>query len=468
MTLANEKTDKTIKIKKVIKLGGSCLKDRSSLIQAVSIIKQEREKVALVISALSSVTDLLIDAYHLALGQEKNFRGIISAIQERHLTLASEVLSLERHALLAKKYQELFLKLNRLLQGISLSGETSPSLKASVLSYGERFSVWLIASVLEEKGLSTRVYESEKIGLVSRQISEEAVVDLPCFDYIFMTVSREVEGKNFIPIITGFYGITEEGKTVLFGRNGSDYTAACIARGFKASTLLIYKDVPGFLTADPDLVPEAQLVSSLSRGEAAELSYFGAKILHPRLWEPLENLDCQVEIRSFQSPGVPGTVIKPQADKNERIIKSFSMLENLAILRVEGPGVGIKPGIIGRIGLALADKGINILTVLTSQTAINLLLNEPSAEPAFRVLRQLNEPVIRNIIFESGLALIAAVGQGLRETGGIASRIFYTLASAGVNVEFFSTGASETAIYLLVKSVEARRAIKILHQAFFG
>ncbi len=456
------------KIKKVIKFGGSCLKDRSSLLQAVSIIKNENERVALVVSALSGVTDLLLDAYHLALGQEKNFRGIINSIEKRHLLLASEVLSLKNYALLAEKYRELFFRLNRLVRGIALSGEASTSLKATVLSYGERLSAHLLAATLKEAGLETRVYESEKAGLVATKVSEEAEADLEAFDRVFRSATGEVEAGNFIPVFTGFYGLTPEGRTALFGRNGSDYTAACVARGFRASRLVLYKDVPGFLTADPEKVPEARPIPSLSRLEAAELSYFGAKILHPRIWEPLEPLNCSVEIRSFKSPEAPGTIIKAKAEKSANIIKSLSASENLAVLRVEGPGVGSKPGIIGLLGTTLARNEVNILTVLTSQTCINLILSASEGERALRLVEKIQEPAIRKVLLEKDLALVAAVGHGIRETDGLAGKIFSTLASARINVEFFSTGASETAIYLLLKKNDTGRAVRLLHQAFFG
>ncbi|HEK85462.1 MAG TPA: aspartate kinase [Candidatus Aminicenantes bacterium] len=455
------------KITRVLKFGGSCLKDSSSIHQAALIVKEQKERVAVVVSAVQGVTDLLLDAYHRALEQGKNYQGTLHYLRQKHLIIASELLALKRFGLASEKLSGFFADLDRLLKGINLVGETSPSLKARVLSYGERLSASLMSFVLEEIGLKSRVYESDRIGLIVDRPGDEVSVNLEKFDRNFPSISKEIEGGSFIPVFTGYFGCAENGQVALFGRNGSDYSAAIIARGLKAEVLITYKDVNGFLTADPALIPQAKLIPVLSRDEAAELSYFGAKVLHPKIWDPISDRKITLEIRNYEQPKISGTIITLKSVRSEKIIKSFSINRNISVLRIEGPGVGYKPGIIGLIGSKLSEKDVNILSVLTSQTCINLILTKTSAEKAYQILIELKEPTFKKLTLEHNLALIACVGAGLRETPGVAEKIFSVLAREKINLEFFSSGASEVAIYLIVKNQDALKSIQILHRAYF-
>lgn len=455
------------KVTKVLKFGGSCLRDSSSIRKAALIIKEQEERVAVVVSAIQGVTDLLINAYHQALSQEKNYRGTLNYLKQKHLNLASDLLSLKRFGLASEKFYRAFNEVDRLLKGLTLVGETSPALKARILSYGERLSAFLISQVLEEIELKSRVYETDRIGLIVDQAGDEPSVNLEQFDRNFTGIAWEIEQDSFIPVFTGYFGCTENGQVALLGRNGSDYSAAIIARGLGAEVLITYKDVAGFLTADPKIVPGAKVIPRLDPKEAAELSYFGAKILHPKTWEPISDRRLKLEIRHHERPETAGTTILRGSFKNENVIKSFALNENISVLRIEGPGVGYRPGIIGLIGSRLSEKGINILTVLTAQTCINLILNDSSAEQAYQILFQLKESSLKKIEIERGLALIACVGSGLRKTPGVAGKIFSVLGREKINLEFFSSGASEVAIYLIVKKESALRAIQVLHQEFF-
>lgn len=465
--MVKQKSKAVEKVKSVLKFGGSCLKDSSSILKAALIVKNRKEKVAVVVSAIQGITDLLLDAYHKSLSQNKNYRGTLDCIRQKHLALASELLSLKRFGKASEIFSGIFFNLDRLLQGINLVGETSPGLKARVLSSGERLSAFLFALVLEETGRKARVYESDRIGLVVNRQSEEAEVNLQKFDKNFLWVRQEIEAGSFLPVFTGYFGCTEDGQVALLGRNGSDYSTAVIARGLQAETLITFKDVAGFLTADPAIVAQAALIPVLSRTESAELSYFGAKILHPKIWEPISDRKTVVEIRNYEQPDVSGTIITRNPVRRKNIIKSFSINRDISVLRIEGPGVGFKAGIIGRIGSRLSEKEINILTVLTSQTCINLILNRRVAEKAQEIIRKLEEPAIRKLTIENDLALIACVGAGVRETPGIAGRIFSILARKKINLEFFSSGASEVAIYLILKNKDALETIRALHQEYF-
>ncbi|HOW86579.1 MAG TPA: aspartate kinase [Candidatus Aminicenantes bacterium] len=455
---------------RVIKLGGSCLKDGPSVLKAAGLAGAGRGKAALVVSAVQGVTDLLLEAYQTVLHQGKDPAPVVARIRQKHEALANECLARkEVRDGLEARFSGIFGTLERVLLGISCTGESTGTIKARVLSCGERASAFLLAAALEDAGTGARVYETDKVGLATGGGDpENGSVDLGGFDRLFRPAAEAVLAADEVAVFTGFFGSTPDGKVSLFGRNGSDYSAAVIARGLGASRLEIWKDVPGFMTADPRLVHEARLIPRLSRKEAAELSYFGAKILHPKTWVPLEDRPVPVEIRSFDDERSPGTVILPRGERTPGIVKSFSLNRDVAVLRVSGPGIGGQPGIIGRIGSLLAARGINILTVLTSQTCINLILASAEAGQAVKVLGEAGEETLRLIEAEEDLSLLAAVGEGIRETCGVAGRIFSVLSGAGVNMEFFSSGASDAAVYMLIKRTGAEKAINSLHRHFFG
>ncbi len=455
---------------KVMKLGGSCLKDGPSIMKAARLVGAGPERAAVVVSAVQGVTDLLLEAYRAVLHQGNDAAPIVARIRQKHEALASDCLTRKEVGdRLAERFSEIFGTLERVLLGISCTGESTGTIKARVLSCGERASAFLLAAALEDIGLRSRVYETDKTGLVTGGGDpENGSVDLEEFDRHFRPAAEAILASDEVAVFTGFFGSTPDGRVSLFGRNGSDYSAAVIARGLGASLLEIWKDVPGFMTADPRLVPGARLIPRLSRKEAAELSYFGAKILHPKTWVPLEDRPVPVEIRSFDDEKSDGTVILPLGERTPDIVKSFSLNRDVAVLRISGPGVGDKPGIIGRIGSLLAARGINILTVLTSQTCINLIISSAEAGQAVGTLKEADEEAIRLVEAEEDLSLLAAVGEGIRETCGVAGRIFSILSAAGVNMEFFSSGASDAAIYMLIKRDGAEKAMDSLHRDYFG
>jgi aspartate kinase len=252
-----------------------------------------------------------------------------------------------------------------------------------------------------------------------------------------------------------------------FGRNGSDYSAAAIARGLGAETVEFWKDADGFMTADPRWVPEARPIARLSSAAAAELSYFGSRILHPRVFEPLEGTDISVRIRNFADPDRPGTDIVPGPIQTDPGALCATANTDVAIVRVLGPGVGARPGVIGLVGSRLARAGVNILTVLTAQTAINLLVERDDGEKSRLALAGTGEQAVRSVEVIDDTAIVAVVGNAFDRSPGIAGRFFAALERAGINALLVVGGASESAVYGVVRRGEARPAVRALHAEFF-
>jgi aspartate kinase len=453
---------------KVMKFGGGCLKDARSFSQAAAIIAREEARPAVVVSAVSGVTDGLLEACRRAERSERGIPAGLQKIRSVHASLVENLIGdpdLRRRAL--RIIEARLRKAERLLYGIAYTSEATPSTRSHLLSHGERLAAHLLALILTDRGAPARALESDGIGMITDDTAENATVDLLRFRRNLshvLPVSRR--GKE-IPVVTGFFGVTPRGRVATFGRNGSDYSAAVLAHGLEAERLEIWKDVEGFMSADPRRVAGAKKIGRLSYYEAAELSYFGARILHPRTLEPLRGLTIQVVIKSFWEPDRRGTLVLPAGPARRNVIKSVAANPNVALLRIHGPGVGYKPGIIGSLGQRLSALGINIYSIITSQTCINLVVDRRDAARGREALRAERGGVIEGVDLEDDIALIAAVGQGLRHRRGLAARIFSAVARAGVNVEMISSGASEVATYFIVDKRDQDKALQALHREFF-
>lgn len=453
---------------KVMKFGGGCLRDNDHFMRASEIIISEEEKTLVVVSAVSGMTDTLTEAILIALESEKNVPGLIKTIEQRHNHITEDLFrALASRRAVNESIKAKIKKLERLLYGISYTEETTSSLKAHILSYGERLSAIILSALINELGRKSLPLEADEIGMITDDCYEGATALLPEMKKnLVLNVFPHVD-NGIIPVITGYFGQTKEGKVTTFGRNGSDYSAAVIANVLDASLLEIWKDVDGFMSADPKIVQQAKNIDRLSYYEAAELSYFGAKILDPRAVEPLMEKNIPLAIKNFYEPLRTGTLIQNGSVEHKNIIKSITYNKNISFLRIHGPGVGSRPGIIAEIGHTLLAKGINIYSVITSQTCINLLLDRKDSRASFAALQKLEGGLIENIALEENIALVGVVGKGLSKGRGVAARVFSAVAKEKINVEMISSGASEVAYYFVVCEKDLENTIRVVHRAFF-
>lgn len=281
---------------------------------------------------------------------------------------------------------------------------------------------------------------------------------------------RATLGPDQVHVIPGFYGMSRDGQVTLLGRGGSDYAAAAIARCVDAVSLDVWKDVNGFMSADPRRLPDARPVPRLTYREAAELSYFGARILHPRTIEPLRDAGIPIRIFNFHGSGEPEplTTINGKGSVTEDVIKSVTWTDNIGILRILGAGVGIHPGILARVTDRLHRSGINIKSVITAQTAINILLDNAVLQPAADILKAENLHAVESVVTDCHAGVVAVVGEGIREKPGIASRMFGALAEERINVSMIAFGATPVAAYFVVNRNDRERAVTAIHRAFFA
>lgn len=453
---------------KVMKFGGGCFKSPEALAKVIGIIESQNPPIVVVVSALYGVTDMILNGIRAAKENDSSIGGWADSIFLLHADMMDALLKDQNRQIRVRREMRMKIReIKKILTGISYTGEVTSGLKSVIVSTGERLASMLLAALLDDRGLKAVPAFSEEIGLVTDEWFDNATALMSETKINFQRSVVPLVRKGIIPVVTGFYGVNRRGKVTTFGRNGSDYSAAVIARVLHAEALELWKDVEGFMSADPEVVVDTVKIDTLSYPEAAELSYFGAKLIHPRSLEPLSEKAIPVRIANIHRPQAPPTTIFHSGPGDGAMIKSVTCNQQIAVIGIHGSGVGVKPGIIARIADRLARYLINITTIITSQTCINLILDSGDASLAMKVLKEIDDSVIENVVLKTHLALIAVVGDGLLSRVGVAASVFSAVSREQINIEMISAGASEVATYFIVKKNDVKRAVRAIHGEFF-
>ena len=454
---------------RVIKVGGGCLHGKKTIEGIVDLMVTRGPGHVFVVSALHGITDFLIGSLQTALDDETHIPELIGKLKSRHLLVARYLMP--RKSAVREYIRELeksLGQLERLYYGLNFTRAITPRLTDVISSYGERLSAQLLACAVRSRGVSAAYRMPHKIGLITDGKYGDATADLSKTARHFQNHLPPLLGEKKILFLPGFFGTSENGDITTFGRGGSDYSAAVVAVALDAERLDIWKDTEGFMSADPRLVPEARLIPMLSYEEAAELAYFGAKILHPRTVEPARRRRMKIAIKNTLAPDAEGTLIASRSPRPPSVIKSVAYDSDIGILKVHASGVGARPGILGEVASCVAGDGINIKSVVTSQTCISLLLARRDMEPARQALMGIRPRPFRKIDRLEDVALIGIVGDGIQHREGIAARCFTAVARCRVNVEMISFGPSRAALYFLVKHRHLESGVNAIHSSFFS
>lgn len=438
----------------VLKFGGSNLRNKADLEKILKVISMYREPFIVVVSAVNGVTNRLIDALNNIGDLDVN-----KFLEELYSTYQS-FLSEENFQLKERVYQ-----IKEILLGTKLIGKVPDFVYDQIVSHGERCSSFLLTYYLNKNNVNCKEALPEEFGLVTDGKFKNASVDL---------VNSEINLKKFFKqdenyIVPGFYGIHEDQITIL-GRGGSDYSATSIAYCLDANRVDLYKDVSGFMTCDPKYVDTVKPVRRLNYDEAAELSYFGAKILHHASVDPVRKKNiplCIFNINCFESIDKPDTIISFNDSITKTVIKSISFTDDIAVIQFKGTNVGRVPGLLGQIASTLGNEGVNIKSVVTSQTSINVLISKQDLEKCKRITSKMQIAEVEDIHYKTEISLIAAVGDGLLRRHGIAARIFTAVSRKHINVEMISAGASDVTIYFIVSLTDRDKALQAIHEEFF-
>ncbi|MDI3495804.1 aspartate kinase [Pseudothermotoga elfii] len=441
--------------KVVLKFGGSSLKNKDDLSKIFEVVRMYDRSFILVVSAVNGVTNSLIRAL-------KVIKDIdIDEFLFDLYSIYQNFLDREYSDLKERVYQ-----IRDLLMGAKLIGRVPDFVYDHVVSHGERCSSLLLSHYFNDHGLQCEEALPEQFGLLTDGRFKSASIDLYTSEKNLKDFFKD--NKNYI--VPGFYGIYE-GEITILGRGGSDYSATSIAYCIDAERVDLYKDVSGFMTCDPKCVDGVQPVSRLTYDEAAELSYFGAKILHHSAVDPVKKKNIPLyiyNINSFRSIENPDTVISSSGSVTDEIIKSISFTDDIAIIQFKGPNVGRVPGLLGQIASNFGNEGINIKSVVTSQTSINVLISHQDIEKCRKITSKMKISEVENICYKEKISLIAAVGDGILKKHGVAARIFSAVSKQCINVQMISAGASDVTIYFLVDTRDRDNALRAIHKEFFG
>lgn len=451
--------------KTVVKFGGSNLKSSSDIQNIIDIIKSYNQAIIIVVSAFFGVTDLL----HLLLknGQSQTAqKDIIAEVFEKYETITSDYIPksdqrLELSNELRKRKEQLKAHLEKYE-----THNTPIEYQNLILSFGERLSSLCLSYILKNQDILCNEALPEDIGLISNENLQNASVPLNSdFSYLQSQLNQ-----NKTLVVPGFYAQTKSGATSVFGRGGSDYTAAILAFACHANSLDLWKDVTGFLSADPKIVTQTIKIDALTYLEAAELSYFGAKIIHPGTIRPLIKANIPLNILDVHSNSKAlssKTKINGSINISPQIIKSITYSNHFILLKLKGTGVGIKKGILSEITKAFDFAQINIRSVITSQIEIDLLIHEKDQALALKISQELQSHYF-DIEIDRQISLIAAIGHGIKQSAGISGKIFGALAEQAINIKHIVFGASEVSMYLIVGKNDLKSAIQSIHDKLFN
>ncbi|MCA1813206.1 MAG: aspartate kinase, partial [Halobacteriales archaeon] len=421
---------------------------------------------AVVVSAMEGVTDQLLKAMQKVRGDEAAVRPAVQHLQEHH-EAALEEAGLSKDPRLRSELDELFARFERLLYGIAYTAELTPKTQDLGVSFGERWSARILSACVRGKGLSSEPFDADQLGVLTDGTFGAASPILPAIEERLQRSLVPRMQHGLIPVVTGYFGADADGNVTTFGRGGSDFSGAILANALGAERLEVWKDVDGFLTADPRIVPGAQPIREMSYDEAAELAYLGAEVLHARTVEPVMRKGIPVLVRNTNRPEAEGTRIGPGRGLGKGL-RSVAVRDHIGILKLYGPGMGATPGVGRKVFDALAYHRINVINMAASAASFALVVEQRDLDRAQEVVRDVAGDVIQNVEGIPDMSMVLVVGKGIGETPGTAGRIFQAVGEAGVNVEMISVGASDIALSFIVRTAQRTAAVHAVHDAFLA
>lgn len=461
----------------VHKFGGAALADATAIQRVTAIVGGAPGEKVVVASAMFGVTDDLLNLARQAVVNE-DVQTTLDALRQRHLAVLASITSdSAARQVMEERIGEIFADARATCAEISRQGELTPELTDALISHGDRLGARLLAAALQAAGIQATFVEAVDVvradgvhGNGSPDIEETASAAAD--------VLRPLIDRGMVPVVPGFVGRAPNGDVITLGRGGSDLTATLLGRVLGARDVVLWKDVPGLLTADPRVVPDARLIPVLHVREASELAYYGAKVLHPRSLIALQ-AGTRLVIRPYADPSAKGTQIvvererRPAVGRSRRPVKALTAITDQTLLTIAGNGMVGVPGVAARAFGALERAGVSVSLISQASSEHSICMGIPTsgATAAAAALREtfaseLARREIDAIEIRPDLATIAVVGLGMAGTPGVAARLFGALAEEGVNVVAIAQGASELNISVVVEAREAGAAQRAIHSAF--
>ncbi len=458
----------------VHKFGGSSVADAACFRRVAEIVEaSSNPREAIVLSACRGVTDALLELVALAEQPHKEFGAAIRALKARHLDLAAELISKPAYEDYKAQFERDCLDIAGMLQTVRLIRSSTYSMRDVIAGFGEIWSTRLFAPFLRERA---RI-KGDILWIDAREV---IIIEWGSLGPAVQWPVSEANLKKLLPtnfsgrlIVTGFVATTTKGKQTTLGRNGSDFSGSIFGALLDAVEIIIWTDVDGVLSADPRLVPNAQVIDQLSYNEAMELAYFGAKVIHPQTMAPAVSRDIPIFIRNTFAPHKRGTLICANP-VSALIVKGITSIDPVALVNLEGAGMIGVPGTAHRLFGVLRDSGISVILIsqASSEHSICFAIPEAQAVRAEEAVRrafdaELRGGQIQHVEVALGMSILAVVGDGMAGSHGVAAKVFNSLGDAAISVRAIAQGASERNISVVVEGKAAARALRAVHAAFY-
>ena len=456
-----------------LKFGGTSVANAENINKVVAIVKEasKKDKTIVVVSALGGITDMLLNAASLAASGDEDYKEKLATIEQRHLDAVKELIPVTQQSQLLSLVKKACNEIEDICNGIFLLGELTLRTKDRIASYGEWLSSQIISAKLNTDGIPDEWKDAREL-IVTNSSFSAAEVDFLATDekiqYFFSST------HSLLFIIPGFIAADKKGITTTLGRGGSDYTAAILASALNAEFLEIWTDVSGMMTADPRLTNNARIIPHISYQEAMELSHFGAKVIYPPTIQPVMSKNIPVWIKNTFAPKDEGTLIESISKRNGSIVSGISSINNIALISLEGSGMIGIPGFSKRLFEALSQEKINVILITQSSSEHSICVGIDAAS-SVKAKQTVDEAFVNEISLhkveplkvESGLSIVALVGENMKNHSGISGRMFSAIGKNGVNVRAIAQGSSEKNISAVISTQDVRKVINVLHEEFF-
>ncbi len=457
----------------VLKFGGTSVANAANINKVIAIVKEKikKDKTIVVVSALGGVTDMLLQAASAAAEGTESYKEQLVIVEQRHLEAVKQLIPVSTQSALLSLVKKSCNEIEDICNGIFLLRELTPRSKDRLASYGEWLSSQIIAAAFQAAGTAA-VWKDSRELIVTDSGFTAAEVNVEETNKRVLQYFENTGDQLFL--LPGFIAADKNGVTTTLGRGGSDYTAAILAAAVNASVTEIWTDVSGMMTADPRLTSNARIIPNISYQEAMELSHFGAKVIYPPTIQPVMGKKIPVVIKNTFAPEDPGTVIEAVSEGKGDIVRGISSINNITLISLEGSGMIGIPGFSKRLFEALSNEKINVILITQSSSehsicvGIDTLLAEKARQAvdaafANEIALQKVEPLKT----ETGLSIVALVGENMKNHTGVSGRMFGALGRNGVNVRAIAQGSSEKNISTVIATADVKKAINVLHEEFF-
>ncbi len=458
---------------KVLKFGGTSVGSVESIRQVIAIIAtniKAEEPIAVVFSAMSGVTNRLLEIGRMAASGNSEYLELLKGIEENHFKVVRGLIHVKSQSSAFAVVKGLFNELEDLLRGVFLIREFTQRTSDLVVSFGERLSSSIVTAALNSAGVEAEFCDARNLVRTNNHFGMAAVD----FEVTNTNIRDYFAAHTALQCITGFIGQTSDGITTTLGRGGSDYTASIVGAALDASVIEIWTDVDGIMTADPRKVANAFTIPTISYAEAMELSHFGAKVIYPPSLQPAFARNIPLKVKNTFNTAFTGTLVSKQPNERNYAITGMSSIDDIALVNIQGSGMIGVAGVSARLFTALSESGISVILIsqASSEHSICFAINPFDAEYVDEVLRltfarEIASGDIDCITIDKNLSIIAIVGEGMRNSTGISGKLFSVLGKNGINVTATAQGSSELNISVVIAKNDLSKALNAIHGVFF-